>query len=149
MILSGRDLQWYIETGKLKISPIVPEQFQQNGVDLILAECRSITLPLFYLGGTAEVIEMPDDLMAFVEIRSTWARSGFFLPPTIIDAGFCGNITLEILKVGTAEIPIGKPFAHIVFAKLSSPSLPYRGKYDGQRGITEAKFTEAIEAKVE
>lgn len=138
MILSGRDLSWYVDTGKLRITPIAPDQFQQNGVDLILADRQLVNAPFFYLGCTAEVIEMPDDLMAFVEIRSTWARSGFFLPPTIIDAGFRGNITLEVLKIGTAEIPIGKPFAHIVFAKLTSPSLPYRGKYDGQRGITPA-----------
>lgn len=36
MILSGRNLQLYIETGKLKIAPVTEEQFQQNGIDFIL-----------------------------------------------------------------------------------------------------------------
>ena len=106
MILSGRDIKWYIKTGKLKIDPVKPEQFQQNGIDLILREVREAPyyfMPLkFYLGSTLEWIEMPDDIMAFVELRSTWARSGLILPPTIVDAGFKGNITLEI-EIGRAS----------------------------------------------
>ena len=36
MILSGHDLRWYVETGSLKIEPVKDDQFQQNGVDLVL-----------------------------------------------------------------------------------------------------------------
>jgi len=79
--------------------------------------------------------------MAFVEIRSTWARQGFMLPPTIVDAGFRGNLTLEIATLGKAELPVGKPFAHLIFAKLTNPTEPYRGKYDKQLGITKAILT--------
>ncbi len=154
MILSGRDLAWYIETGKLKIDPVTPEQFQQNGVDLILADVRFVDQNLevgfgggsagfhkgnFYLGCTREVLELPDDLMAFVELRSTWARRGLMLPPTIVDAGFCGNLTLEIGAWSDMDVPIGERFAHLIFAKLTSPAVPYSGKYQNQRGITGAK----------
>ena len=138
MILSGRDIQWYIQTGKLKIDPVKPEQFQQNGVDLILNDIRNIRGP-FCLGCTREVFEIPDDLMAFVEIRSTWARRGFFLPPTIVDAGFRGNLTLEILRFDDNSIdPYQQRFAHLIFSKLTSPNNPYKGKYQGQTGITGA-----------
>ena len=144
MILSGRDISWYIETGKLVIYPIRDEQFQQNGVDLILDEINDMPDEFcylnFYLGSTRETISMPDDLMAFVELRSTWARSGLIIPPTIVDAGFCGTITLEICAFKTFPVPYGKRFAHIVFSKLTSPSKPYRGKYQGQTGITEAIY---------
>lgn len=146
MILSGRDLQLYISTGKLKVSPIREDQFQQNGIDLLLesVECQSINyedskhLGNFWLGCTREILELPDDLMAFVEIRSTWARRGFFLPPTIVDAGFKGNLTLEILSMGgwDPRLAISKPFAHLIFAKTTGPCVPYDGVYSGQRGIT-------------
>lgn len=98
MILSGRDVEWYIQMNKLVVSPITKNQFQQNGIDLILEKVDTDHDQLysnnFYLGRTREYLEMPDDLMAFVELRSTWARSGVILPPTIVDAGFKGTLTL-------------------------------------------------------
>lgn len=137
MILSGRDLKLYIETGKLKIDPVEADQFQQNGIDLILQETKFMRGP-FWLGCTKETIALPDDLMAFVELRSSWARQGFFLPPTIVDAGFEGNLTLEMLcfMVDPAEA-IGKRFAHLIFAKTTNPCEKYKGRYWNQRGITE------------
>jgi dCTP deaminase len=139
MILSGRDLRLYIDTGKLKIEPITEEQFQQNGIDLILEYTKHMRGP-FYLGCTREVLELPDDLMAFVGLRSSWARQGFFLPPTIVDAGFKGNLTLELLSYAVEPSEVqGKRFAHLIFAKTSGPCVPYAGHYLGQTGITEAK----------
>lgn len=137
MVLSGRDIKWHIEKGLLGIDPIKPEQFQQNGVDLIMADWEQQPgTSLWYLGTTAERVTLPDDLMAFVELRSTWARRGLSIPPTIIDAGFHGDITLEIVQFGTTPPPRGELFAHIIFTKLTGPAEPYRGKYQGQRGIT-------------
>ena len=93
----------------------------------------------FVLGCTREAITMPNDLMAFVQLRSSWARRGFFLPPTVIDAGFSGVITLEIVKFGAVvAAPLGERFAHLIFAQLSSPSEPYAGRYQNQKGITHA-----------
>ncbi len=144
MILSGRDLRWYIECGQLKIDPVLPEQFQQNGVDLILDRWEAKGYG-FYLGVTRERLELPNDLMAFVQLRSTWARRGIMLPPTIVDAGFKGDLTLEILLCSPEMleqgriVPIGQRFAHLIFAKTSSPCEPYAGKYQGQSGITEAR----------
>jgi len=140
MILSGRDLQWYLESDLLGIDPITPEQFQQNGIDFIIEDLEHKN-DKFYLGVTRETIQMPNDLMAFVEVRSSWAREGFILPPTIIDAGFKGSITLEILHfgLGNAFDILGKRFAHIIFARLTNPTIPYNGKYQHQQGITESK----------
>lgn len=137
MILSGRDIEWYIERGKLKIDPVSPEQFQQNGIDLILNDVTRVHYTTFWLGGTRETLVLPDDLMAFVQLRSTWARKGLMIPPTMVDAGFCGNLTVEILEVACSPLEaVGKPFLHVAFAKMSSPGIPYAGKYQGQSGIT-------------
>jgi len=87
---------------------------------------------------TYERIRLPKDIMAFVELRSSFARLGLSMPPTIIDAGFEGNITLE---VEGSSFPVklhkGQRFAHIIFAKTLNPvENPYQGKYQGQRGVT-------------
>ena len=88
---------------------------------------------------TYEYMEMPDDLVGFVELRSTWARHGLSLPPTIIDAGFKGTVTLAVSNNASYGIAL-KPrqrFAHIVFVKTSSKvNKPYAGGYSEQRGIS-------------
>lgn len=87
---------------------------------------------------TLEFVEVPDDIAGFVELRSTWARHGLSIPPTIIDAGFKGNITLEVINNAPYDIMLkaGTHFAHIVFNKLNNKtSIPYNGTYSGQRGI--------------
>lgn len=90
------------------------------------------------LMSTIEYIKMPDNLMGFVEQRSTWARHGLMLPPTIIDAGFEGNITLEVFNASSHGILLrpGMRFAHVIFAAtLNRVSNDYKGKYLGQKGV--------------
>jgi len=150
MILSGNDLYRYMRRGELIIEPLDVAQIRENGIDLIVDTCKfyclnvgthistdTITPGNAYLIATREHIKMPNDLMAFVNVRSTWARHGFFLPPTIVDAGFEGQLTLEIMYMGSKTISIcGERFGHLIFSQLSSPAIPYAGKYQHQSGVT-------------
>ncbi len=172
MILSDFDLKNYIRDSRLIINPMLDDTVRENGVDLrlgkqiarlrstevVLDTHRAIDLQNFYqiengdtfivypdekiLVSTNEHVELPSDLMGFVELRSTFARCGLLLPPTILDGGFKGTITLEVR--GTSfpiKLYAGERFAHVVFAKLTSPlGKPYEGKYQGQRGVTLPKF---------
>jgi len=72
-----------------------------------------------------------------VELRSTFARLGLSIPPTIIDAGFEGQVSLES-HGGAVPVKLrrGLRFAHAAFFRVEGPALPYRGKYQGQRGVT-------------
>jgi dCTP deaminase len=147
MILTGLDVKHYFDHG-LRFKPeIMPDQFQQNGIDLILSEVedKELSSGIFTLGRTREFITMPNDLMAFVELRSTWARKGFMIPPTIVDAGFKGTLTIEIVwfrrkqQVDHMVPPVGERFIHLIFAKTLTSADPYDGKYQGQIDITHAK----------
>ncbi len=85
-----------------------------------------------------EYIGMPDDLVGLVELRSTWGRHGLSIPPTIIDVGFKGTITLEVVNNAPYKIMLkpGMRFAHAVFSKTSSKvEKIYLGTYNEQRGI--------------
>ena len=87
---------------------------------------------------TYEYMEMPDDVMGFVELRSTWARHGISMPPTIIDAGFKGNVTLEVINNAPYSIALSpmQRFAHIIFVKTNNKvESAYLGSYMGQRGV--------------
>jgi dCTP deaminase len=91
-----------------------------------------------YLLSTREHLELPNDLMGFCGLRSTFARLGFISPLTIVDAGFNGTLTIESFYGGSAsiKIPVGCRFLHVVFAKLTTQvDTPYRGHYQHQKGI--------------
>jgi len=111
----------------------IGQRYSCEESDVILLEPNSR-----YLMHTLEYVSLPPELMGFVEIRSTFARLGLLIPPTIIDGGFEGQITIELLSTSfPVKIPVGARFLHVVFAKLTTPvTKPYRGKYQGQRGVT-------------
>ncbi len=92
---------------------------------------------------TLEYVKMPPDVAGLVELRSTFARLGLSIPPTVVDAGFEGQITLEV-HGGAFPVLLkkGVRFAHIVFIKVVGEPVPYKGKYQGQRGVTLPKSTE-------
>lgn len=89
----------------------------------------------FELGVTVEEFEMPNDIIAFVHDKSTWARRGLSLFNTVIEPGWKGFLTLELINNGRnkLKIPAGCPIAQIIFMRLDSETrTPYRGKYQDQ-----------------
>ena len=87
---------------------------------------------------TLETIKIPLDLMAFCELRSSYARMGLTIPPTCGDAGFEGQLTIEV-SGSTFPVTLYKEdrFMHVVFSKLTTQvTKPYRGVYQHQEGAT-------------
>ena|SRR5690606_24355311 len=91
--------------------------------------------PKSTLASTIEHFAMPDDCVAYVKDKSTWARRFVLVQNTIIEPGWRGYLTLEITYDGEDGIVIeaGSPIAQIVFHKLDEPTeAPYKGKYQDQ-----------------
>ena len=97
----------------------------------------------FVLGTTIERVEVPIDLVAQVEGRSSLGRLAVVIHATAgyIDPGFRGRITLELSNLGTAPVALspGMRISQIVFTELKNPARePYgsgRGsKYQDQAG---------------
>lgn len=90
------------------------------------------------LAHTVERVCLPGDLVGLVNLRSTFARTGIYIPPTVVDAGFCGQLTVEL--VGSAfpvKLYPGQRFLHLVLLRTVSPvERPYTGRYQGQAGVT-------------
>ena len=92
----------------------------------------------FRLGSTLERFSMPNDVLAIVHDKSTWARRGIALQNTVIEPGWRGWLTVEITNHGEEEvrIPAGAPIAQIVFHKLlEATQQPYAGKYQDQEDM--------------
>ena len=94
----------------------------------------------FVLATTMEYFELPDDLTAFVEGRSSLGRMGLFIQNAgWVDPGFKGEITLELYNANRCaiELKAGRRVGQLVFAKMDDKALnPYKGKYQGQKGAT-------------
>lgn len=108
------------------------------GYDVRIAETIWLWPGRFVLASTIERLDMPNDLIAIVHDKSTWARRGVALQNTVIQPGSRGWLTLEITMHAWRFLRLrpGTPIAQIVFHRLEAPTEhSYQGKYqDQQRG---------------
>ena len=167
MILSDKTLMKMLGEKTLVVEPIEKEQIQPASIDIRLGNTFSIVedtstgiinleneikyktittdsyilLPnQFVLATTMEYFDLPDDLTAFVEGRSSLGRMGLFIQNAgWVDPGFKGEITLELYNANRCaiELKAGRRVGQLVFAKMDDTALnPYNGKYQGQKGAT-------------
>jgi len=104
----------------------------------------------FVLGRTQEWVELPDDVVARIEGKSSLGRLGLIVHAT---AGFCdpgwrGTLTLELNNLTRVPIRLyaGLPIAQLSFMALDAPAeRPYgspelRSHYQGQVAATESRY---------
>ncbi len=172
MILCDRTITRLIEEGKLVVEPFEPKNVQCSSLDLRLGgeiavyeandEVIDVKLEIkgikrekvedffiikpkeFVLATTLEYLKLPEDVTAFVEGRSSLGRLGLFIENAgWVDAGFEGQITLELYNANSRPIKLykGMRICQLVFAKLDEkPEKVYGGKYKGQRGVTPSRI---------
>lgn len=87
----------------------------------------------FCLASAIEEFQMPNNLVGIVHDKSTWARKGLSVFNTVIEPGWKGFLTLELVYHGNDEliIPAGSGIAQVVFTKTSDQRA-YNGKYQDQ-----------------
>lgn len=87
----------------------------------------------FILASAIEEFEMPNDLTGIVHDKSTWARRGLSVFNTVIEPGWKGFLTLELVYHGDEDltIPAGSGIAQVVFHRTAE-MRPYTGRYQNQ-----------------
>lgn len=87
----------------------------------------------FVLGSAIEHFQMPPTLVGIVHDKSTWARHGLSVFNTVIEPGWHGYLTLELVYHGQEEliIPAGAGIAQVIFHRAVCP-VQYNGKYQNQ-----------------
>jgi len=97
----------------------------------------------FVLVGTLERVNLPDDILGLLYLRSTYARRGFvpwFMG--IVDPGYAGTLTLALHNLTDQFLPITghERICHLVLEALSEPvDRGYDGPYDQSQGATPAR----------
>ncbi len=179
MILSDRTLTEMLASRKLVIEPLQTNSVQPASVDchlgrhFLMVEDRQmhtidmeseiiyrefvgdeIIMPphSFLLATTEEYIEVPDNLTAFVEGRSSIGRIGLFIQNAgWVDPGFKGQITLELYNANSLPIRLkaGRRICQLVFCSMDQPAMnPYKGKYQGQRKATGSRVYQDAEVSL-
>jgi dCTP deaminase len=109
----------------------------------------------FVLGQTLEWVELPNDLVARLEGKSSLGRLGLLIHSTAgyVDPGWKGKLTLELSNVANLPIALyfGMRIGQISFFEMSSPvDRPYGSaglgsKYQGQSEPTASAYFEDFE----
>ena len=171
MILSDKTILEKIKQKEITITPNpTMEQIQPSSIDLRLGNefllphidvpidvkngsphyekvnCNILQLPpkSFVLGTTIEKVKLPPNLIGRVEGRSSIGRLGVTIHITagFIDAGFEGQITLEIANLSNSTIYLyeNMRICQIVFEEIdTTPNRIYGeagNKYQNQEGVT-------------
>lgn len=142
--LSAQSIRKLCETDAPMITPFIPEKRVVNGVsyglsaasyDVRIAHDIRLYFGQASLAHTVEDFHMPDNVVGYVVDKSTYARRFVSAMNTLLDPGWKGNLTLELVNLGREMIEIkeGTPIVQIAFHWLDEPTeFAYSGKYQHQ-----------------
>ena len=108
----------------------------------------------FVLGSTLEHIEIPADIVARIEGKSSLGRIGLLIHSTAgyVDPGWKGRLTLELSNISRLPIAIhpGMKIGQMSFMRMTSPAeRPYGSPglgshYQGQTEATPSRLPEQV-----
>ena len=154
----GYEFRTFNYTQQALIDPADPASFERltSLVELKEGERFLVHPGEFALATTLERVEVPDDLVARLEGRSSIGRLGIVIHSTAgyIDPGFKGAITLEISNLGRIAVALYPQMriCQISFEAMSSPvsqgyGHKHAAKYQGQDTATVSRLFEDNEFK--
>ena len=148
--LSAQSITKLCRTERPMLTPFVGEKMVHNGMSYGLSaasyDVRIARDTMLYphgdglgddcvLANTLENFDMPANVVGYVYDKSSWAREFVSCFNTLIDPGFKGNLTLELVNHSNKVVKIkaGDPICQIVFVWLDEATeRPYVGKYQNQ-----------------
>lgn len=108
------------------------------GYDIRIKNKTLLLAGLTVLASSVERFKLPTGVMGIVHDKSSWARRGISVQNTVLEPGWEGYLTLELLYSPRVSREIrfvleaGWPVAQVVFHWIDSPTSGYDGKYQNQ-----------------
>ena len=101
----------------------------------------------YALTHTLEYIKVPRNVTCVCIGKSTYARCGIHVNVTPLEAGWEGQVTVEISNGTRLPVKVypGEGIMQVLFFEGEEPDVSYadrKGKYQGQKGITLAQVLE-------
>jgi dCTP deaminase len=160
LILSDSEILRRVREGGLTVEPFDKACVTPNGLDLRVGGEAVFVIPgpeyssrrvefsenlelpdnSVVLLLTLERLRMPKDVVAHVNLRSTYARLGFLIPGTVVDAGYSGRLTLQVHSPPyPASLRKGERFWHLIFHESYPTFEGYSGRYQNSEGVVEGR----------
>jgi dCTP deaminase len=144
LILSDVEIEERINNHSLQITPFEPSCLNGAGYDLRLAEELTMEPHQHRLVATLERVELGDNLVGTLHIRSSLARWGIIASLALVDPGFRGQLTILLYNVGSRKLELHwkERFIQIAIHQLSTKTQrSYHGKYQDSQGIVDSRLT--------
>jgi dCTP deaminase len=139
--LGNRFLRYKKQSGSVDL----PSRLETEVVELESDGSISFPPGCCFLASTVEIVEMPLNLMGFIQTKGTIAR-GFVtvhLCDGQIDPGYKGQITLELVNLSNIQYRLkpGTAIAQLFLHRLSVPlTSGYEGRYQAATGPTSMRL---------
>ena len=136
-------LDWKIFTNVLGAVVDPKAQDMRAYHNLTVKEGEAVIIPpnSYALTHTLETLKMPRNVTGVCIGKSTYARCGIHVNVTPLEAGWEGQVTIEISNATTLPVKVyaGEGIMQVLFFEGEDPETSYadrKGKYQNQKGIT-------------
>ena len=141
MALSDREITSAIKTGQLRIRPRIAK-LNPSGIDLRVDRRILLDPHKQRLAATLERVELSENILGILHIRSSLAREGLIASLALVDPGFKGQLTVSLYNAGDRSVSLekGERFIQLTLLRLGTPATQeYSGRYQNSRGIVRSR----------
>tara|TARA_B100000700_G_C14836525_1_gene757099 strand:+ start:124 stop:690 length:567 start_codon:yes stop_codon:yes gene_type:complete len=124
-----------------------PKNFSEDNFVTVKNE-ESILIPpnSFALCHSRESFKMPRNVTGLVTLKSTYCRVGLGHPPSVLEAGWCGVLVLELVNHSSNPVRVysNTGISQILFFRGEEAAVSYadkKGKYQNQGEEGKEKIT--------
>jgi len=132
---STRGLQVDVKDSESYVTTIVETHHDDSGEFYLLSPYETIIVP------TIEVFDLPEFITGFLYTKSTYNRTGIFLPAVVLEPGWRGRLSVPVSNMlnFSQRLYIGEGLAQIVFFRHNRPRDSYEGPYQNSLELTLSK----------
>ena len=141
-MLSDTDIQRRIGEGLIVLDPFDAACVNGGGYDLRVNTDIQIPPGRSLLAATLERVELGDEMVGTLHIRSSLARAGIIASLALIDPGFRGQLTIMLYNSSSKDFILrrGERFVQLAIHLLSTKTRrPYEGRYQDSKGIVDRR----------
>jgi dCTP deaminase len=141
MALSDREITSGIKTGQLRILPRIA-RLNSAGADLRVDRSLNLGPGQQTLAATIERVELSENFLGILHIRSSLAREGVIASLALVDPGFRGQLTVSLYNAGDRFVRLrkGERFIQLSLFRLGSPAThTYIGNYQNSKGVVKSR----------
>jgi dCTP deaminase len=141
-VLSDTDIQRRITEGSLVLDPFESACLNGGGYDLRVSSEIRIPPGRSMLTATLERVELGEDMVGTLHIRSSLARAGIIASLALIDPGFHGQLTIMLYNSASQDFILkrGERFVQLAIHLLGTKTRrAYGGRYQDSKGIVERR----------